>query len=90
VTAVLIQADDFSGAAEVGQCFATQGLGTRLLLAGTEAGSEAGSEAGGANGAPDVLVVDTHTRADTPEAAQAAVSGVFGGASADRAHVLFK
>lgn len=94
VTAVLIQADDFSGAAEVGQCFATQGLGTRLLLAGTEAGIEAGTETGveaaGANDAPDVLVVDTHTRAVTPEAAEAAVSGVFGGASAARAHVLFK
>ncbi|MBT2552137.1 4-hydroxythreonine-4-phosphate dehydrogenase PdxA [Arthrobacter sp. ISL-5] len=86
MTAVLIQADDFSGAAEVGQCFATQGLGTRLLLAGTEAGIEAG----GANDASDVLVVDTHTRAVAPEAAEAAVSGVFGGASAARAHVLFK
>jgi 4-hydroxythreonine-4-phosphate dehydrogenase len=104
VTAVLIQADDFSGAAEVGQCFATQGLETRLLLAGTEAGIEAGVEAGpaatGADGsrdsgvadsdAPDVLVVDTHTRALSPEAAEAAVSRVFGGPVAARAQVLFK
>lgn len=95
MTAVLIQADDFSGAAEVGQCFATQGLGTRLLLAGTEAGIEA-SAAGVAdsgfadNEAPDVLVVDTHTRAVAPEAAEAAVSGVFGGAAAEQAQVLFK
>ena len=32
MAAVLIQADDFSGAAEVGQCFARLGLGTRVLL----------------------------------------------------------
>jgi 4-hydroxythreonine-4-phosphate dehydrogenase len=107
VTAVLIQADDFSGAAEVGQCFANQGLGTRLLLAGSEARTEAcvdavyagpaGTGAGGStdsgvadNDAPDVLVVDTHTRALSPAAAEAAVSGVFGGAEAARAQVLFK
>src|SRR3954451_22059569 len=30
--AVLIQADDFSGAAEVAQCFAQYGFGTRILL----------------------------------------------------------
>ncbi|WP_104140269.1 4-hydroxythreonine-4-phosphate dehydrogenase PdxA [Arthrobacter sp. ZGTC131] len=86
MTAVLIQADDFSGAAEVGQCFATQGLGTRLLLAGTEAGTQALTDSDG----PDVLVVDTHTRAVAPEAAEAAVSAVFGGTTAARAQVLFK
>lgn len=94
VTAVLIQADDFSGAAEVGQCFATQGLGTRLLLAGAEAGGSTDpgfTDPGFADAdAPDVLVVDTHTRAVSPEAAEAAVSGVFGGAPAARARVLFK
>ena len=94
VTAVLIQADDFSGAAEVGQCFATQGLGTRLLLAGAEAGGATDPGFAGAgfadNDAPDVLVVDTHTRAVSPEAAEAAVSGVFGGAPAAHARVLFK
>jgi 4-hydroxythreonine-4-phosphate dehydrogenase len=94
VTAVLIQADDFSGAAEVGQCFATQGLGTRLLLAGAEARGTTDSDTADAgvadNDAPDVLVVDTHTRAVSPEAAEAAVSGVFGGAHAARARVLFK
>ena len=94
MTAVLIQADDFSGAAEVGQCFATQGLGTRLLLAGTEAGGTTdpgAADSGFAdNDAADVLVVDTHTRAVAPEAAETAVSGVFGGAPAARARVLFK
>ena len=86
MTAVLIQADDFSGAAEVGQCFAIQGLGTRLLLAGTEAGTQALTD----SDAPDVLVVDTHTRAVAPDAAQAAASGVFGGNAAARTQVLFK
>ena len=94
MTAVLIQADDFSGAAEVGQCFATQGLETRLLLAGTAgADNDAGAAGGGAGAdsdAPDVLVVDTHTRAVAPAAAHAAVSGVFGGTAGPRAHVLFK
>lgn len=84
MTAVLIQADDFSGAAEVGQCFATQGLRTRLLLAGTADSGVAD------NDAPDVLVVDTHTRALSPEAAEAAVSGVFDGAAAAGAQALFK
>ncbi|CAH0170517.1 hypothetical protein SRABI83_01177 [Arthrobacter sp. Bi83] len=84
MTAVLIQADDFSGAAEVGQCFATQGLRTRLLLAGTADSGVAD------NDAPDVLVVDTHTRALSPEAAEAAVSGVFDGATAAGAQALFK
>ncbi|MCU1541267.1 MAG: 4-hydroxythreonine-4-phosphate dehydrogenase, partial [Arthrobacter sp.] len=32
MAAVLIQADDFSGAAEVAQCFAQHGFGTRILL----------------------------------------------------------
>ncbi len=39
MAAVLIQADDFSGAAEVGQCFARQGLGTRILLDPARVGS---------------------------------------------------
>lgn len=80
MAAILIQADDFSGAAEVGQCFATQGLDTRLLLS---ADANTGSAA-------DVLVVDTHSRALTPETAAAASAAVFGSPSADAASVLFK
>ena len=83
VAAVLIQADDFSGAAEVGQCFATQGLDTRLLLSAPEAGTGTGRH-------PDVLVVDTHSRAMVPEAAAAASAAVFGSPAAGRAGVLFK
>jgi 4-hydroxythreonine-4-phosphate dehydrogenase len=80
VTAVLIQADDFSGAAEVGQCFAAQGLDTRLLLS-----PDANTET-----APDVVVIDTHSRATTPESAAAASAAVFGSAAAGSAGVLFK
>ena len=92
MTAVLIQADDFSGAAEVGQCFAAQGLDTRLLLSapaadmtaeGTGTGTDAGSR-------PDVVVVDTHSRAVAPESAAAAAAAVFGSTAADAAGVLFK
>ena len=98
MTAVLIQADDFSGAAEVGQCFASYGLDTRLLLSPADAGrTDGGAKDGGVSGtasdvltAPDVLVVDTHTRAVAPEAAAAASGSVFGGAAAQGARVLFK
>ena len=98
MTAVLIQADDFSGAAEVGQCFASYGLDTRLLLSPADAGSlDGGAKDGGVSGtasdvltAPEVLVVDTHTRAVAPEAAAAASGSVFGGAAAQGARVLFK
>jgi 4-hydroxythreonine-4-phosphate dehydrogenase len=82
VAAVLIQADDFSGAAEVGQCFASQGLDTRLLLSAPEAEA--------VTGGAGVVVVDTHSRAMAPEAASAASAAVFGGPAADGADVLFK
>jgi 4-hydroxythreonine-4-phosphate dehydrogenase len=88
VTAVLIQADDFSGAAEVGQCFAAQGLDTRLLLSAPAAGTVAdGTDAGSR---PDVVVVDTHSRAVARAAAAAAAAAVFGSTAADGAGVLFK
>ncbi|UKA54550.1 4-hydroxythreonine-4-phosphate dehydrogenase PdxA [Arthrobacter sp. FW305-BF8] len=81
MAAVLIQADDFSGAAEVGQCFAAQGLDTRLLLSPADGGTEY---------APDVLVVDTHSRAVAPDVAAAASAAVFSSAAADGAAILFK
>ena len=80
MAAVLIQADDFSGAAEVGQCFATRGLDTRILL----------SADANAEDAPDILVVDTHSRAFAPESAAAASAAAFGSPAADGAGVLFK
>ncbi|MFE4542664.1 4-hydroxythreonine-4-phosphate dehydrogenase PdxA [Arthrobacter sp. NPDC056727] len=83
MAAVLIQADDFSGAAEVGQCFATQGLDTCLLLSAPEEGTATGSGA-------EVVVVDTHSRAVAPESAAAAAAAVFGSPAAHGATVLFK
>ncbi|AXJ10203.1 4-hydroxythreonine-4-phosphate dehydrogenase PdxA [Arthrobacter sp. PM3] len=74
---VLIQADDFSGAAEVGECFARQGFDARILL-------EASS------GTSEVIVVDTHSRAAAAEVAAAAVARVFSGPAAAGASVLFK
>ena len=85
MTEVLIQADDFSGAAEVGQCFASHGLDTRLLLSATEAGAGLAAAS-----AANVLVFDTHTRSLAPDAAAARCSAVFGGSAADGARVLFK
>jgi 4-hydroxythreonine-4-phosphate dehydrogenase len=92
VTAVLIQADDFSGAAEVGQCFAAQGLDTRLLLSAPAADTtaEGAGTAADAGSRPDVVVVDTHSRAVSPESAAAAAAAVFGSPAADGAGVLFK
>lgn len=91
MAAVLIQADDFSGAAEVGQCFARLGLGTRVLLDPVLADhfiSPPGDRT--PSGAPEVMVVDTHSRASFPEEAADAVARVFAGKDAVRAPVLFK
>ncbi|WP_314194417.1 4-hydroxythreonine-4-phosphate dehydrogenase PdxA [uncultured Arthrobacter sp.] len=88
MTAVLIQADDFSGAAEVGQCFAAQGLDTRLLLSAPAADTIV--EGADASHRPDVVVVDTHSRAVAPESAAAAAAAAFGSPAADGADVLFK
>ncbi len=99
MTAVLIQADDFSGAAEVGQCFARQGLATRVLLGSGTQGQTARPATpaiapahlpGQAAPPADVVVVDTHSRNLSGEAAAAAVAGVFGGSAAASAGVLFK
>jgi 4-hydroxythreonine-4-phosphate dehydrogenase len=74
---VLIQADDFSGAAEVGECFARQGFDTRILLGPSSATS-------------DVVVVDTHSRSAFAEVAAAAVARVFEDPDALQTPVLFK
>ena len=85
MTAVLIQADDFSGAAEVGQCFARQGMATRVLLAPGQPPAVPPAVH------PDgVVVVDTHSRNLPGEAAAAAVADIFGAPAATSAGVLFK
>ncbi|SDL76168.1 4-hydroxythreonine-4-phosphate dehydrogenase PdxA [Arthrobacter sp. ok362] len=64
---VLIQADDFSGAAEVAQCFAQYGFSTQILLEPSSQGSEV----------TEVAVVDTHSRSSSPADAAAAVARTF-------------
>ncbi|HKU10644.1 MAG TPA: 4-hydroxythreonine-4-phosphate dehydrogenase PdxA [Sinomonas sp.] len=68
---VLVQADDFSGAAEVGQQFAARGFSTRITLTTAEAPLPR-SACGGC----EVAVVDTHTRGLSAPAASAAVKTV--------------
>ena len=102
---VLVQADDFSGAAEVGECFARQGLGTRVLLDPALVGSYlpdallsgvilSGDGDSASPGTSDVIVVDTHSRSSSAEEAAAAVARVFAevfaGQDAARLPVLFK
>ncbi|BCW69916.1 4-hydroxythreonine-4-phosphate dehydrogenase PdxA [Arthrobacter sp. NicSoilB8] len=74
---VLVQADDFSGAAEAGECFARQGFDTRIQLEPSSATS-------------DVVIVDTHSRASSSEDAAGAVARVFEGQEAAQTPVLFK
>lgn len=92
MTGVFIQADDFSGAAEVGHCFAAHGLGVRLLLSGAPAAGQPERHQGvsPAGGTQDVTVVDTHTRAVAPEVAATALSATFVSPGAARARILFK
>lgn len=84
---VLVQADDFSGAAEVGQCFSRHGLPARILLARAAGQPPAGGQAGAG---ADVEVVDTHSRNLPAAAAAAAARAVFAAPGAASAKVLFK
>ncbi|MDQ0822407.1 4-hydroxythreonine-4-phosphate dehydrogenase [Arthrobacter sp. V4I6] len=83
MAAVLIQADDFSGAAEVAQCFAQHGLSTRILL-------EPSFVEAGISPVSDVVVVDTHSRSSAPEDAATAVARAFAGQAVAGSQVLFK
>jgi 4-hydroxythreonine-4-phosphate dehydrogenase len=80
---VLVQADDFSGAAEVGQQFTAHGFSARILL--TTAAAHLGDLSSGGS---EVLVVDTHTRSAAPGAARAAVTAAVAGTGP--AAVVFK
>ncbi|MFF2031146.1 4-hydroxythreonine-4-phosphate dehydrogenase PdxA [Arthrobacter sp. NPDC058192] len=80
MAAVLIQADDFSGAAEVAQCFAQHGFSTQILLEPSSEESEG----------PAVTVVDTHSRQSSPQDSAAAVARAFSGPEAADSQVLFK
>ncbi|WP_324644459.1 4-hydroxythreonine-4-phosphate dehydrogenase PdxA [Pseudarthrobacter sp. LT1] len=90
MASVFVQADDFSGAAEVGYCFVEHGLSAQLLL-GT--GTAAGTHDGGAScaaQATDVVVADTHTRGLSAASAGALVEDAFSSTDAVGAHVMFK
>ncbi|MGT2462570.1 4-hydroxythreonine-4-phosphate dehydrogenase PdxA [Sinomonas atrocyanea] len=80
---VLVQADDFSGAAEVGQQFTAHGFTARILL--TTAATRLRDLSSGGS---EVVVVDTHTRSAAPRAAHAAVTAAVAGAGP--AAVVFK
>jgi 4-hydroxythreonine-4-phosphate dehydrogenase len=90
VASVFVQADDFSGAAEVGYCFVQHGLSTQVLL-GTHV--LPGTHDGGASSAgnvTDVVVADTHSRGLAESAAEALAAEAFSGPAALGAQVAFK
>ncbi|GAB3569161.1 four-carbon acid sugar kinase family protein [Arthrobacter alkaliphilus] len=84
MTKVLVQADDFSGAAEVGQQFAAHGLAARIALA-----ADSDFQGSGYKGA-QVLVVDTHSRGMSVTAAAAAVKASCGEPGAGDDRLVFK
>jgi 4-hydroxythreonine-4-phosphate dehydrogenase len=75
---VLVQADDFSGAAEVGQQFTAQGFSAQIALT-TAAAHRQGPLPGGSA----VVVVDTHSRGASSAAAAAAVKTAVNSLGAD-------
>lgn len=79
VPSVFVQADDFSGAAEVGFCFANQGFSTQIRL-----GLQDGDASLPGNVidvlTPDVLVIDTHSRGLPEHSAAALVKDAFAAA----------
>src|SRR5919205_902568 len=90
LTSVYVQADDFSGAAEVGYCFVERGLSAQVLLGtgvllGTREGGTTLSES-----VPNVVVTDTHSRGLAETAAEALVRETFSSPAAVGAQVLFK
>ncbi|MDP9888337.1 4-hydroxythreonine-4-phosphate dehydrogenase PdxA [Pseudarthrobacter enclensis] len=90
MASIFVQADDFSGAAEVGYCFVEHGLSTQVLLG---AGKDAGTHDGGTSSsgfASDVVVTDTHSRGLSEAAAEALVKDAFSGPEASVAQALFK
>ncbi|MDR6415513.1 4-hydroxythreonine-4-phosphate dehydrogenase PdxA [Pseudarthrobacter sulfonivorans] len=86
---VFVQADDFSGAAEVGYCFLEHGLSAQVLL-GTDALGTHDGAASSPGHVTDVVVIDTHSRGLPEAAAEAQVTEAFSGSGAADAQVLFK
>jgi 4-hydroxythreonine-4-phosphate dehydrogenase len=93
VASVFVQADDFSGAAEVGYCFVHHGLTARVLLGSGAAAGTSVTHDGGASTADTVtgaVVADTHSRGLSAADAEAVVKDAFSGPEASAAQVLFK
>ncbi|SDS99819.1 4-hydroxythreonine-4-phosphate dehydrogenase [Pseudarthrobacter equi] len=90
MASVFVQADDFSGAAEVGYCFVEHGLSAQVSLGtGTVSGTyDAGTSAGAL--VTDAMVIDTHSRGLSGTEAEALVKDAFSAPAAANAPVMFK
>lgn len=84
MASVFVQADDFSGAAEVGSCFVQHGHIVQVLLGTSDA------ETASPRHAADVVVTDTHSRGLSPSAAGKAAAAAFSSHAAAEAGILFK
>ncbi|MGP0223930.1 4-hydroxythreonine-4-phosphate dehydrogenase PdxA [Paenarthrobacter sp. NCHU4564] len=92
MASVFVQADDFSGAAEVGYCFVEHGLSAQVLLA-TDLSNAAIRHDGATSlkgPATEVVVTDTHSRGLSDVAAEALVKDAFSGPEASDVQVMFK
>lgn len=90
MASVFVQADDFSGAAEVGYCFVEHGLSAQVILrAGTALGTYDG-DTSLTGRVTDVVVADTHSRGLPEAAAGVLVKDAFSGPEASGAQVMFK
>ncbi|MFJ6376044.1 4-hydroxythreonine-4-phosphate dehydrogenase PdxA [Pseudarthrobacter oxydans] len=90
MASVFVQADDFSGAAEVGSCFVQHGLSAQVLLGTSPVPEAHDGVTSFAGPGTDVVVTDTHSRGLAEPAAEALVKEAFAGPDADTAQVLFK
>ena len=86
---VYIQADDFTGAAEVGCCFADHGFYAQVRLERDPGRQGPGDHPHNVSVA-EVIVADTHSRRLSAAAAEALVKRAFASAEASAARVLFK
>lgn len=90
VASVYVQADDFSGAAEVGSCFVQHGLSAQVLLGTAVLPGTHDGDASLQGRVTDVVVTDTHSRGLSQAAAEAMVAEAFSGPIATAAQVAFK
>ncbi|WP_457971551.1 4-hydroxythreonine-4-phosphate dehydrogenase PdxA [Arthrobacter sp. D1-17] len=84
MASVFVQADDFSGAAEVGYCFVQHGLTAQVLLGKHDGVSSF------AGPVTDAVVTDTHSRGLAEPAAEALAKEAFSSTAASGAQVMFK